>query len=143
MTFIGLQRLLKRALPFEQVPETLHLAPSVRFLPWAAPCCRIRPRACGIFQLDNGSGLLGCSGEQSPSTLFVVDAPTESNSIEGFSGQEGPACAGNEAAVFVPNSAKIKEALIYAWAPTARFAVVQLVDFKYFLTRSALESRFA
>jgi 4-diphosphocytidyl-2-C-methyl-D-erythritol kinase len=162
VTFIGLQRLYKRALPFERVPETL------RDLGSDVPFFTLGGRAAGygrghdVFKLDDAADYWVVLVD--PDVMIpTADAyswltlPTESNTIEGFSGETGSACAGDvwtndfEAPVFAryPELAKIKEDLISLGAYRASLSGSGSAIFGQFQmlsdairAGSALESRF-
>jgi 4-diphosphocytidyl-2-C-methyl-D-erythritol kinase len=125
VTFIGLQRLFKRALPFEEVPEIL------RGLGSDVPFFALGGRAAGfgrgdeVYKLDDAAdywvllvdpGVFVATAE-AYSWLTVSDI---SNNIEGFRVETDAECMGDvwtndfEAPVFAryPELAKIKEDLI-------------------------------
>ena len=125
VTFIGLQRLFKRALPFDQVPAVL------RDLGSDVPFFALGGRAAGygrgdeVYKLDDAADywvLLVDPGVMIPtkdaySWLTVLG---ESNNIEGFRADEDAGCTGDvwtndfEAPVFLryPELAAVKEELL-------------------------------
>ena len=125
VTFIGLQRLYKLALPFDQIPQVL------RDLGSDVPFFALGGRAAGygrgdeVYKLDDATDywvLLVDSGvmihtAEAYSWLTVLD---KSNRIEGFCGEADSGCAGDvwtndfEPPVFAryPELARIKEQLL-------------------------------
>jgi len=125
VTFIGLQRMFKRPLPFEQVPQVL------RELGSDVPFFALGGRAAGygrgddVYKLDDATDywvLLVDSGVVIPTAEAYswLTVPDKTNSIEGFCAEAGSDCSGDvwtndfEGPVFAryPELAKIKENLI-------------------------------
>src|SRR5262245_47289424 len=125
VTFIGLQRLFKRALPFEQVPQVL------RGLGSDVPFFALGGRAAGVgrgdevYKLDDAvdywvllvdPGLIISTAE----AYSWLTVPNQSKPIESFRAARASECSGDvwtndyEAPVFTryPELAKIKEELI-------------------------------
>jgi 4-diphosphocytidyl-2-C-methyl-D-erythritol kinase len=129
VTFIGLQRLYKLALPFEEVPRVL------RDLGSDVPFFALGGRAAGygrgdeVFKLDDAADywvLLVDPGVMIPTVdaYSWLTVPDKSNSIEGFCEETNSDCAGDvwtndfEGPVFAryPELAKIKEELVHLGA---------------------------
>src|SRR5437667_2798367 len=125
VTFIGLQRMFKRPLPFEQVPQVL------RELGSDVPFFALGGRAAGygrgdeVYKLDDATDywvLLVDSGVviRTAEAYSWLTVPDKTNSIEGFCAEAGSDCSGDvwtndfEGPVFAryPELAKIKENLI-------------------------------
>jgi 4-diphosphocytidyl-2-C-methyl-D-erythritol kinase len=125
VTFIGLQRLFKRPLPFEQVPQVL------RELGSDVPFFALGGRAAGlgrgddVYKLDDAVDywvLLVDPGVMIPTAEAYswLTVPEQSNNIEGFCEETIHECSGDvwtndfEAPVFAryPDLAKIKEELM-------------------------------
>jgi 4-diphosphocytidyl-2-C-methyl-D-erythritol kinase len=125
VTFIGLQRLFKRPLPFEQVPQAL------RELGSDVPFFALGGRAAGygrgdeVYKLDDAVDywlLLVDPGIVIPTAEAYswLTVPDETNNIEGFCAEAGSQCSSDvwtndfEGPVFAryPGLAKIKEDLI-------------------------------
>jgi len=125
VTFIGLQRLFKRALPFDDIPQTL------RNLGSDVPFFALGGRAAGfgrgdeVYKLDDAADywiLLVDPGVFVPTAEAYswLTVPDISNNIEGFHVETDAECMGDvwtndfEAPVFAryPELAKIKEELI-------------------------------
>ncbi|PYS40158.1 MAG: 4-(cytidine 5'-diphospho)-2-C-methyl-D-erythritol kinase [Acidobacteria bacterium] len=119
VTFIGLQRMFKRPLPFEQVPQVL------RELGSDVPFFALGGRAAGYGRGDDATDywvLLVDSGVVIPTAEAYswLTVPDKTNSIEGFCAEAGSDCSGDvwtndfEGPVFAryPELAKIKENLI-------------------------------
>jgi len=125
VTFIGLQRMFKRPLPFEQVPQVL------RELGSDVPFFALGGRAAGygrgddVYKLDDATDywvLLVDSGVVIPTAEAYswLTVPDKTNSIEGFCAEAGSDCSSDvwtndfEGPVFAryPELAKIKENLI-------------------------------
>jgi 4-diphosphocytidyl-2-C-methyl-D-erythritol kinase len=162
VTFIGLQRLYKLALPFEQVPEVL------RDLGSDVPFFAVGGRAVGygrgneVYKLDDDADywvLLVDPGVMipTPDAYSWLTVPDKSNSIEGFCGEMSPDCSGDvwtndfEGPVFnrYPKLAILKEELIdlgayraaLSGSGSAIFGQFQMVS-DAIRAGSALESRF-
>jgi len=162
VTFIGLQRLYKRFLPFEEVPQTL------RDLGSDVPFFALGGRAAGygrgddVYKLDDDADywvLLVDPGVMIPTAEAYswLTVPDKTNSIEGFGGDAGHECAGDvwtndfEVPVFAryPELARIKEDLLSLGAYRAAlsgsgstiFGQVQMVS-EAIRAGSALETRF-
>lgn len=125
VTFIGLQRLFKLPLQFEQVPQAL------RALGSDVPFFALGGRAAGVgrgdevYKLDDAADywvVLVDPGVMIPTAEAYswLTVPDQSNTIEGFCGQTSSECTGDvwtndfEAPVFAryPELAVIKEDLI-------------------------------
>ena len=125
VTFIGLQRLYKRPLAFERIPEVLRdLGSDVRFFTLGGRAAGVG-RGDEVYKLDDASdywvllvdpGVMIATAE----AYSWLTVPDHSNTIEGFGGQESSECAGDvwtndfELPVFTryPELAAIKEELI-------------------------------
>jgi len=162
VTFIGLQRLYKRSLPFDDVPQVL------RNLGADVPFFALGGRAAGygrgddVYKLDDATDywvLLVDPGVMMPTVEAYswLTLPTESNNIERFCGETNSECAGDvwtndfEAPVFAryPELAKIKEDLMNLGAYRAALSGSGSSIFGQFQmlsdairAGSALESRF-
>jgi len=162
VTFIGLQRLYKRSLPFDDVPQVL------RNLGADVPFFALGGRAAGygrgddVYKLDDATDywvLLVDPGVMIPTVEAYswLTLPTESNNIERFCGETTSECAGDvwtndfEAPVFAryPELAKIKEDLMNLGAYRAALSGSGSSIFGQFQmlsdairAGSALESRF-
>ena len=125
ITFIGLQRLYKRALPFEEIPQVL------RDLGSDVPFFALGGRAAGsgrgdeVYKLDDATDywvLLVDPGVMisTPEAYSWLTVPVTSNSIKGFCAEAEPECMGDvwtndfEVPVFAryPELARIKEELL-------------------------------
>jgi 4-diphosphocytidyl-2-C-methyl-D-erythritol kinase len=125
VTFIGLQRLYKRPLPFEQVPDIL------RNLGSDVPFFALGGRAAGygrgdeVYKLDDAADywlLLVDPGIMVPTkdAYSWLTLPDKSNNIEGFRADDEAGCTGDvwtndfEAPVFqrYPELSRIKEELL-------------------------------
>jgi 4-diphosphocytidyl-2-C-methyl-D-erythritol kinase len=162
VTFIGLQRLFKRPLPFEQVPEVLrNLGSDVRFFTLGGRAAGYG-RGDDVYKLEDAVDywvLLVDPGMMIPtreaySWLTLTD---KSNNIEGFRADEESGCTGDvwtndfEAPVFLryPELARIKEELLDLGAYRAAlsgsgstiFGQFQMVS-EAVRAASALEGRF-
>src|SRR3984893_6884984 len=99
VTFIGLQRLYKRSLPFEQIPEVL------RSLGTDVPFFTLGGRAAGygrgdeVYKLDDATdywvllvdpGVMIATAE----AYSWLTVPDKTNNIEGFRDETGSECAG-------------------------------------------------
>jgi 4-diphosphocytidyl-2-C-methyl-D-erythritol kinase len=162
VTFIGLQRLFKRSLRFEEVPQTL------RGLGADVPFFVLGGRAAGygrgddVYKLDDAADywvLLVDPGVMIPTAEAYswLTLPDKSNNIEGFCGETGSECAGDvwtndfEVPVFAryPELAGIKEELLSLGAYRAAlsgsgstiFGQFQMVS-EAIRAGSALERRF-
>jgi 4-diphosphocytidyl-2-C-methyl-D-erythritol kinase len=162
VTFIGLQRLFKRPLQFEQVPDVL------RNLGSDVPFFALGGRAAGygrgdeVYKLDDAADywvLLVDPGIMIPTkdAYSWLTLPDKSNSIEGFRADEESGCTGDvwtndfEAPVFLryPGLGKIKEELLDLGAYRAAlsgsgstiFGQFQMVS-EAVRAASALEGRF-
>jgi 4-diphosphocytidyl-2-C-methyl-D-erythritol kinase len=125
VTFIGLQRLYKRPLAFERIPEVLRdLGSDVRFFTLGGRAAGVG-RGDEVYKLDDAAdywvllvdpGVMIATAE----AYSWLTVPDHSNTIEGFGGQESSECAGDvwtndfELPVFTryPELAAIKEELI-------------------------------
>ena len=124
-TFIGMQRLFKRSLPFEEIPQVL------RGLGSDVPFFTLGGRAAGygrgdeVYKLDDAADywvLLVDSGVMIPTAEAYswLTLPDKINTIEGFCVETGFECAGDvwtndfEVPVFAryPGLARIKEELV-------------------------------
>jgi len=162
VTFIGLQRLFKRALPFEQVPQAL------RDLGSDVPFFALGGRAAGVgrgdevYKLDDAVDywvLLVDPGIMIPTAQAYswLTVPDQSNTIESFGAETGSECSGDvwtndfETPVFAryPELAELKEELLNLGAYRAAlsgsgstvFGQFQLVS-DAIRAGSALEKRF-
>jgi 4-diphosphocytidyl-2-C-methyl-D-erythritol kinase len=162
VTFIGLQRLFKRSLPFEQVPQVL------RELGSDVPFFALGGRAAGagrgdeVYKLDDATDywvLLVDPGIviSTAAAYSWLTVPDQSNTIEGFGAETTSECRGDvwtndfETAVFAryPELAGIKEELIHLGAYRAAlsgsgstvFGQFQLVS-EAIRAGSALDGRF-
>ncbi len=162
VTFIGLQRLFKRNLHFDEVPQVL------RDLGSDVPFFALGGRAAGygrgdeVYKLDDAADywvLLVDPGVfiRTAEAYSWLTVPGTSNKIEGFCGETGPECTGDvwtndfEAPVFsrYPELAKIKEDLINLGAYRAAlsgsgstiFGQFQMVS-EAIRAASALDGRF-
>jgi len=162
VTFIGLQRLYKLALPFDEIPETL------RSLGSDVPFFALGGRAAGVgrgdevYKLDDAVDywvLLVDPGIVIPTVdaYSWLTVPDQSNTIESFCAETGFECSGDvwtndfETPVFAryPDLARIKEELISLGAYRAAlsgsgstvFGQFQLLS-EAIQAGSALEGRF-
>jgi 4-diphosphocytidyl-2-C-methyl-D-erythritol kinase len=162
VTFIGLQRLYKRPLAFEQVPDVL------RNLGSDVPFFALGGRAAGygrgdeVYKLDDAADywvLLVDPGTMIPTrdAYSWLTLPDKSNNIEGFRADEESGCTGDvwtndfEAPVFqrYPELPRIKEELLDLGAYRAAlsgsgstiFGQFQMVS-EAVRAASALERRF-
>src|SRR5437773_3437854 len=162
VTFIGLQRLYKRSLPFEEIPKVL------RDLGSDVPFFTLGGRAAGygrgdeVYQLQDATDywvLLVDPGVMisTPEAYSWLTVPSKTNNIEGFRAETGAECAGDvwmndfEAPVFAryPELAGLKEELIGLGAYRAAlsgsgstiFGQFQMVS-EAIRAGSALEGRF-
>ena len=125
VTFIGLQRLFKRALPFEHVPEVLReLGSDVPFFALGGRAAGVG-RGDDVYKLDDATDywvLLVDPGIVIPTVEAYswLNFPAQSNTIESFGGETAAECSGDvwtndfEGPVFAryPELAGIKEELI-------------------------------
>jgi 4-diphosphocytidyl-2-C-methyl-D-erythritol kinase len=162
VTFIGLQRMFKLALPFDQVPQTL------RDLGSDVPFFALGGRAAGfgrgddVYKLDDAADywvVLVDPGVMIPTAEAYswLTLPEESHTIEGFGAETVSECAGDvwtndfETPVFAryPELARIKEDLINLGAYRAAlsgsgstiFGQFQMVS-EAIRAASALDSRY-
>ena len=162
VTFIGLQRLFKRNLPFERIPEVL------RDLGSDVPFFTLGGRAAGfgrgtdVFKLDDATDywlLIVDPDVMIPTAAAYswLTLPNDFNTIEGFRAETDAECMGDvwtndfETPVFAryPELAKIKEELVSLGAYRASLSGSGSAMFGQFQTVSdairaglALESRY-
>jgi len=162
VTFIGLQRMFKRALPFDQVPETLRaLGSDVPFFALGGRAAG-RGRGDEVYKLEDETDywvLLVDSGMAiaTAAAYSWLTVPGKSNTIEGFCAESDSGCTGDvwtndfEPVVFAryPELARIKDELLdlgayraaLSGSGSAMFGQFQLVS-DAIRAGSILENRF-